>query len=69
MIKNIRMLQELEDSFARREGRLSQEKAFQLFSALWDEAMHLGRIPFPDPLEGIETDIKVARILNTCLKR
>ncbi|MBN1662029.1 MAG: hypothetical protein JW943_00360 [Deltaproteobacteria bacterium] len=69
MIKNGRILQEFEDSFARGEGRLSQQKAFQLFSAMWEEAMHLGKIPFPDPLEGIEIDIKVAGILNTCLKK
>lgn len=69
MIKNSHILRELEDSYARSEGRIPQEKAFKIFSAMWEEAMRLGKIPFPDPLEGIEVDIKMARILNSCSKK
>jgi hypothetical protein len=69
MIKNGRVLRVFEDSFARSEGRIPQEKAFKIFSAMWQEAIHLGKIPFSDPLEGIEVDIKVARIINSCLKK
>jgi hypothetical protein len=69
MIKNSHILREFEDSFTRSEGPISQEKAFRIFSAMWEEAMQLGKIPFPEPLEGIENDIQVARILNSCLKK
>ncbi|PKN67449.1 MAG: hypothetical protein CVU54_17040 [Deltaproteobacteria bacterium HGW-Deltaproteobacteria-12] len=69
MITNNKFLQEFENSYARSEGPIPREKAFKIFSALWQEAMSLGKIPFPDPFEGIEVDIRVARILNTCLKK
>jgi len=35
---------------------------------MWELGMHLGVLPPEDPLEGIDVDIKVARILN-CLKK
>jgi hypothetical protein len=69
MIKNSHILQEFEESFARKEGCLPPDKARKIFSALWQEAVSLGKIPFPDPLEGIEVDIKMAGILNSCLKK
>jgi hypothetical protein len=69
MIKNSHILRELEDSFARNEGRIPEGKSFKIFSAMWKEAMRLGKIPFPDPLEGIDVDIKMARILNSCSKK
>lgn len=69
MIKNSHILKEFEDSFARREGPIPPRKALDIFSSMWKEAMSLGIIPFKDPLAGIEIDIKVARILNSCLKK
>lgn len=69
MIKNSHILKEFEDSLARKEGRIPSQKAFNIFSSMWKEAMYLGIIPFKDPLAGIEVDIKVARILNLCLKK
>lgn len=69
MIKNSHILREFEDSYARSEGPLPQEKAFKIFAALWEEATSLGKIPFPDPWVGIDVDIKMAGILNSCLKK
>ena len=69
MIKNSHILREFEDSLARKEGQIPTQKVFNIFSAMWKEAMTLGIIPFKDPLAGIEVDIKVARILNLCLKK
>jgi hypothetical protein len=69
MIKNSHILRDLEDSFARNEGQIPRQKSADIFSAMWKEATHLGIIPFKDPLEGIEVDIRVARILNSCLKK
>jgi hypothetical protein len=34
---------------------------------MWNEGIALGTLPLSDPLEGIEVDIELARILN-CLK-
>jgi len=66
MIKNGHILNEFEDSLARKEGQISPQKAFSIFSAMWQDAKSLGIIPFKDPLAGIEGDIKMAGILNSC---
>jgi len=34
---------------------------------MWEEGISLGVLPPKHPLEGIEVDIKIARIIN-CLK-
>lgn len=68
MIKDSVSLRRIEDSFNREEGRLPFEKAMKIFTSLWIEAKDLGILPLKDPLEGIEIDIKIARILNSCLK-
>ncbi len=39
-------------------------KNLALFEGLYREAKALGALPLKDPLEGIETDIRLARILN-----
>lgn len=69
MIKNSQVLKEFEDSLSRKEGPLPQQKAFNIFSAMWQEAMEMGIIPFKDSMAGIEVDIRMARILNSCLKK
>jgi hypothetical protein len=68
MIKNPEVLRKFEDSFVRARGNLSHEKALNLFEAMWGEGVRLGALPPKEPLEGIETDITVARILNSCSK-
>lgn len=69
MVRNSHLLREFEDAYARSEGPVPSEKAFKIFAAMWEEATRLGKIPFSDPMEGIETDIKIARILNSCLNK
>ncbi len=69
MIKNSQIVRELEDALSRKEGPLPPQRAFNIFSALWQEAVNLGVIPFKDPLAEIETDIKMVRILNLCSKK
>lgn len=69
MIKNPGILRRLEDEFIRGEGRLAYSHSLQVFTEMWNEARRLGVLPPKDPLEGIDTDIRVARVLNSCLKR
>ena len=69
MIKNPEILENFERDFIAGRGRLSHEQARKLFSAMWKEAMMFGAFPPSDPLEGIEVDIRVARILNSCLTK
>ena len=67
MIKNPQILNNLEKETIRKEN-ISFGKALALFEAMWKEGITLGAIPPKDPLEGIETDIRIARILN-CSKK
>ena len=66
MIKNSDVLEQFEREMIKKE-KLSFEQALNLFEALWQEGVDLGVLPPEDPLEGIDVDIQVARILN-CLK-
>lgn len=45
-------------------SKLSYAESLRIFEALWDEAVTLGILPLEDPLEGIEVDIRIAKILN-----
>jgi len=68
MIKDVKALQKFEDSVIR--GReLSHPEALRLFEAMWQEGVALGVLPPKDPLEGIEVDLRIARIVNSCSKK
>jgi len=67
MIKNPEILKKFDDQFIGGQGRLSYGQSRKLFAALWNEGMTLGVLPPADPLAGIEVDIRMARILNSCL--
>ena len=69
MIKNPKMLEEFENQFISGEGRIPYAQSLEIFTALWEEGVALGAIPPADPLEGIEVDIRMARILNSCLTK
>ena len=43
-------------------------KNLRIVSALYDEAVALGALPGKDPLEGLEVDIKIARVVNSVPK-
>jgi hypothetical protein len=59
-------VKQFEDDLARQEGRLEHSRALEIFTRLWEEGCALGVLPPADPLEGIETDITIARVLNSC---
>ncbi len=67
MIKNAKLLAKFEDGQLRKE-RLSYAQALKIFEAMWEEAVNLGVLPLKNPLEDIETDIELARVLNSCSK-
>ncbi|HHT9106568.1 MAG TPA: hypothetical protein ACFYD7_11970 [Candidatus Wujingus californicus] len=68
MIKTPDLLKKLEDEFIRNEGRLNYRQSLKLFTDMWNEGVRLGILPPKDPLEGLEVDIKIAKVLNSCLK-
>jgi len=63
MVKDRRLLEE----FNKEQIRVEKPDYFQslsIFEAMWKEGLLLGVLPLKDPLEGIEVDIRIARILN-----
>ncbi|MCD6121258.1 MAG: hypothetical protein J7K04_05425 [Spirochaetales bacterium] len=68
MIKNPAAIKKLEDEFIKKEGKIPFEKSLEIYEAMWREAVSLGIFPPKNPLEGIEKDIKLAKILNSCSK-
>lgn len=69
MIKNPEILGDFERSFLSGQGRFPYTQSQKLFAAMWEEAITLGVFPPADPLAGVEVDIRMARILNTCLTK
>lgn len=67
MIKDYKYLKKFEDNLIKKD-KLSYEQKLNIFEAMWEEAMTLGVFPLKNPLEGIEIDIQIARIVNSCSK-
>jgi hypothetical protein len=68
MIKNANILKDLEESLIRDRTPLSYDEALAIFESMWKEGETLGVLPPRNPLDGIESDIRIAQILNSCLK-
>jgi prephenate dehydratase len=67
MLKNRKLLKKTEKNFILKE-KLNYEKSLKLFEEIWKYAKEIGVLPSENSLEGIDVDIKVSRIINTCLK-
>jgi hypothetical protein len=63
MIRDAKLLHEFEKEQTRNE-KLTHAEALALFEAMWREGLALGVLPLEDSLEGIEVDVRLARILN-----
>ncbi|MBE0426530.1 MAG: hypothetical protein IBX72_07770 [Nitrospirae bacterium] len=68
MIKNVHLIENMEKKFIS-EQRLSYKQSLQIFESMWNEGVKLGVLPPGEPSEGIEVDIKIAKVLNSCLKK
>jgi len=69
MIKNPELVRKFKDSLSIDTGILPYAAAFEIFESMWQEAVTLGVFPPKNPMEGIETDIRVAKVINSCLKK
>jgi hypothetical protein len=69
MVKRPDIIKKFEDDLARKEGRVPYAQAMKIASSLWQEARDLGLLPGKDPLAGIEVDIRLAKVLNSCSKK
>ena len=47
-----------------RNEKLDVKKKFKILEALYNEAIALGALPLEDPLEGLEVDIRIAKVVN-----
>ena len=63
MMQNTHLIEEMNKARIRA-SRPNYFRNLRLFEALYREAMVLGVLPLKDPLEGIENDIRLARVLN-----
>jgi len=63
MIRNGEVLDRFERAYVQR-SRPDYFRNLRIFEGLYTEAKRLGTIPPADPLEGIEVDIRLARVLN-----
>ena len=65
MVRDADTLRRFEEDLLRREPQRSFQEALKLYEAMWKEAVALGVFPLSDPLDGIEADIELARVLNS----
>ncbi len=63
MIKNHHVVDLFENSLARL-SVVDYQRNLQIFESLYREACSLGVLPLKDPLDGIDLDIRLARIMN-----
>jgi hypothetical protein len=64
MIKNAKILERFEQEQISTE-RLGYARKLLIFDALWDEYRRLNRNRIDNPLDGIASRIRIARILNS----
>jgi hypothetical protein len=57
-------LERFEMDFLKRE-KADYYKNLAILEGLWQEAVTLGVFPPADPLEGIEVDLKIAKVINS----
>jgi len=67
MIRDAKYYRQFEDELMSRQ-QLTHEQAMRIFEAFWEEGRELGALTPKDPLEGIESDFRLAEILNSCSK-
>jgi hypothetical protein len=63
MIKNRKILEEFEKQLIAEE-KVDFFKNLQIYEAMYQEAVELGVLPLKDPFDGVEDDIRLAKILN-----
>lgn len=68
MIKNQKDFQIFENDYLKNRNLTYSEK-IKIYESLYNEALLLKAIPGGNPMEGIENNIKLAKILNSCSKK
>jgi len=68
MVKNPERLEKFQNTLYRSEGPFPFTHSLKIFTSMWNQGLKMGVLPPKEPLEGIETDIRIAGVLNSCLK-
>jgi len=63
MIKNYKIFKNFENELIKKE-KTQIDKNFQILDEMYKYARELGIFPLLNPLDGIEIDIKIAKIIN-----
>lgn len=63
MIKNSKIVQKFEEGLIKKE-KVNLTKNFRIMDAMYKEARALGVIPMKDPLNGWDSDAKIALVVN-----
>ena len=64
MIKDLKEWYAFERSLLRSEG-VDWQQNFRIVEALYVQASALGAFPLQDPLDGLDVDIKIARVMKS----
>lgn len=67
MNTNYRIFQKFEKELLKKD-KLNIYRNFKIFDALYKEAIVFGALPLKNPIEGIETIIKIAKVVNSVPK-
>ena len=67
MIINKNLIEKFEKELLKKE-KMDLKKKFLLLNAMYKEALFLGVFPLKNPLEGLEVDIKIAKVINSVPK-
>ena len=51
-----------------KKAKTDVRRNFQIVEALYKEAVALGVIPLKDPLDGLDVDLRIARVINSVSK-
>lgn len=64
MIKNKILLEQFEQELVKK-NKPDYHQNMEIFEGMYKEAVYLKVIPMIDPLDGIQVDIKIARVINS----
>jgi hypothetical protein len=48
--------------------KIDIKRNIKILEALYEEAVALGVIPFRDPLDGLDVDLRIAKVVNSVSK-
>ena len=69
MVKNPERLEKFKNTLYKSEGPFPFIHSLKIFTSMWNQRVKIGVLAPKKPMEGIETDIKIAAVLNSLRKK